>query len=216
MDTYTKIEAIYARDLEGSKKIIDGVYRNEVIESLKNLKWLWTEKVDGTNIRVHWDGHRVEFGGRTDRAQIPAPLVNRLNELFGTAEAEELFEQMFGEKDVILFGEGYGAKIQKGGGKYLADRCDFILFDVMIEGRYQERKWVGVTANAFGIRTVPIVGTGTLDEAVAYVKAHPNSVVAESEREMEGLVCRPEFELQDRLGNRIIVKVKWEDLKELV
>lgn len=40
------------------------------------------------------------------------------------------------------------------------------------------------------------------------------SVVAEKEREMEGVVCRLMMELRDRCGNRLIVKIKYEDFKE--
>ena len=78
MKTYEKIETLYQRDIEGTKKLMPGVYRNPTMEFLKDNTWLWTEKVDGTNIRVYWDGHTVSFGGRTERASIPAPLVNRL------------------------------------------------------------------------------------------------------------------------------------------
>ena len=130
MYTYTKIETPFKRAKDGTKKLIDGAWRNEKVEFLANNQWVFTEKIDGTNVGVHWDGHKVAYQGRTERAQIPAPLVNILNEKFGTNEAEELFEQIFGEKEVVIFGEGYGKKIQKVGGEYLPDRCDFILFDV--------------------------------------------------------------------------------------
>lgn len=172
--------------------------------------------VHNCNIRVHWDGHKVEFGGRTNNASIPAHLMNKLIELFGSTPAEEMFEQLFGERDVILFGEGYGTKIQKGGGKYITNDCNFILFDVMINGNYQERQWVESTAQSFGIQVVPIVGHGPLADAVEYVKAHPCSIIAQEEREMEGIVCRPIYELLDRTGNRVIVKIKWEDMKDLI
>ena len=90
MKTYEKIETLYQRDIEGTKKLMPGVYRNPTMEFLKDNTWLWTEKVDGTNIRVYWDGHTVSFGGRTERASIPAPLVNRLNDRFGGEENAQL------------------------------------------------------------------------------------------------------------------------------
>ena len=213
MKTYEKIETIFARDIEGTKKLIPGKFRSETVESLKNVEWEWTEKVDGTNIRVFWDGHSVRFGGRTDRASIPAPLVNRLNALFGGEENAQLFEQTFGDKEVILFGEGYGKKIQAVGSAYNPDGVDFILFDVLIGNNYQEREWVGLTALAFGVKAVPIVGRGTLDQAVEYVKGHPKSTLGNCE--MEGIVCRPSLELRDRRGERVIVKIKWRDFAGL-
>ena len=35
-------------------------------------------------------------------------------------------------------------------------------------------------------------------------------------RDMESVVFRPTQELKDRRGERIIVKIKWEDMKELI
>lgn len=211
MKTYEKIETLYKRDMEGTKKLVPGVYRNDTIEFLKDNTWVWTEKIDGTNIRVLWDGHSVTFGGRTERASIPAHLVNRLNELFGGEQNAQVFEQMFGEREVMLFGEGYGAKIQNGG-NYIPDGVDFIMFDLFINDNYQSRENMECCAKALGVKVVPIVGEGTLDEAVAFVKGHPKSTIGNAE--MEGLVCRPAVELRDRCGNRVIVKIKWNDFKD--
>ena len=216
MRKYEKIETLFARDIEGTKKLIPGVFRDPTIKFLQHCDWVWTKKVDGTNIRVYWDGHTVTFGGRTDNAQIPTDLINYLNDTFGTTDAEEMFEQLFGEKEVILFGEGYGRKIQKVGSKYLPNGVSFILFDVLIGENYQEREWVEQTAMAFNIPVVPVVGHGSLEHAVDYDKSHPNSVIAKQLVEMEGIVCRPAVELRDRRGNRVIVKIKWEDIKELI
>lgn len=131
MVEYNKIDAVYERDMDGTKKLIPGKFRNPTVEYLAKNQWMFTEKIDGTNIRVHWDGHKVEFGGRTESAQIPAKLVTYLNATFGGNTNEEIFEQKFGENEVILFGEGYGPGIQKGGGLYRKE-VSFILFDVMV------------------------------------------------------------------------------------
>ena len=216
MKQYDKIETIFVRDTEGSKKLKENVFRNDTVKYLANLEWEWTEKVDGTNIRVYWNGHTVIFGGRTDNAQIPTELMNYLLDTFGTNEAEELFEQTFGDREVILFGEGYGRKIQKVGSRYIPDGVSFVLFDVMIGDNYQEREWVEKTAMAFNVPVVPIVGYGSLNEAVDYIKTHPNSIIAKEKVEMEGIVVRPLYELRDRAGKRIIVKIKWNDIKELI
>ena len=215
MRKYHKIETIYSRDNEGTKKLLPGVFRDPTIKFLQFNNWEWTEKVDGTNIRIYWDGHTVTFGGRTDNAQIPAPLVNRLNELFGGPVNEEIFEQCFGESEIILFGEGYGAGIQKGGGNYISNGVDFILFDVLWNENYQPRYMVEAIARSFDVKVVPIVGTGNLNEAVAFIMGHPDSQIAEKPREMEGIVCRPAVELRNRNGERIIVKIKYEDFKHL-
>lgn len=99
---YHKIKTLFERD-EKTKKLVEGKYRDESIEYLKDNQWQFTEKIDGTNIRIYWDGHKVSFWGRTDKAQIPVKLMNRLVELFGGEANEQLFEQKFGETEVILF-----------------------------------------------------------------------------------------------------------------
>jgi hypothetical protein len=209
MIEYNKIETLWERDMEGTKKLIEGKFRNPTVEFLKDNVWQFTEKVDGTNIRIHWDGHKVTFGGRTEDAQIPSHLLNKLIEMFGTYEAELIFEQKFGEMEVILFGEGYGPKIQSGG-KYRPD-VSFILFDVLISGNYQPRSSVEDIAKAFGIDVVPIVLEGTIQDAVDFVKANPKSTMGTAM--MEGVVGRPKIEMRDRCGKRVIVKIKVKDFK---
>ena len=209
MRTYEKIETVFKRDAEGTKKLIPNKYRNETVEYLKDSMWYFTEKIDGTNIRVMWDGHNVSFGGRTDKAQIPKHLLKYLEEKFKTTEAEELFEQAFGEKEVILFGEGYGCKIQNGGA--YRDDVSFILFDVLIGDNYQSREWVVETAKMFNVEVVPVILRGTIKEGIEFVMGHHKSSIGNAW--MEGLVGRPNVELRDRTGNRVIVKIKWEDFK---
>lgn len=209
MRAYEKIDTVFNRDTTGTKQLVLNSWRNPIVEYLRNNLWLFTEKVDGTNIRIHWDGHQVEFGGRTDRAQIPDFLLEKLRSMFGTAEAEELFEQTWGEKEVFLFGEGYGPKIQSGG-DYRAD-VSFILFDVLVGDNYQEREWVEKTAEMFGIDVVPVVLTGTIQDGIDFVMRHPASTMGTAM--MEGVVGRPAVEMRDRRGNRVIVKIKWDDFQ---
>lgn len=210
MKEYNKIETVYERDMNGTKKLIEGKFRNEAVEFLANNKWAFTEKIDGTNIRIYWDSHKITFGGRTERAQIPSHLLNKLSDMFLNNETEELFEQKFGDREVILFGEGYGVKIQNGGA-YRSD-VGFILFDVMIGDNYQSRESVEDIAKCFNLEIVPIIMYGTIQEAVDFVKTKPNSTIGTAK--MEGLVGRPVIEMRDRCGNRMIVKIKVCDFKE--
>lgn len=209
MIEYNKIETLWKRDMEGTKKLLEGEFRNPAVEFLKDNVWQFTEKFDGTNIRVYWDGHTVTFGGRTEKAQIPAFLLDYLLATFKTNEAEQIFEEKFGETPVILFGEGYGPRIQKGG-NYRSD-VSFILFDVYIAGNYQPRVSVEDVARSFGIDVVPIVLEGTIQDGVDFVKKHPDSAMGTAK--MEGVVGRPRVEMRDRCGKRVIVKIKWEDFK---
>ena len=207
MEEYHKIPNIFLRSTE-TKKIVEGEYSNEVLYFLRNTMWDFTEKIDGTNIMIAWDGHKAKLHGRTKEASIPSTLVNRLIELFCGEANEQIFEQRFGDKEVVLVGEGYGAKIQNVGGLYRKDQ-DFILFDVMISGNYQTRDTVEEVAELFNIEAVPVVLRGTLEEGVEFVKQHPKSTIGTAP--MEGVVGRPHVELQDRCGNRVIVKIKAHD-----
>jgi len=207
MQEYTKIPNIFVRETFGQNRLIEEQYATPELAYLKDLNWFWTEKVDGTNIRVFWDGHRVSFAGRTDKADIPAPLQERLQALFGGESKEELFEQVFGEKEAILFGEGYGGKIQKNGGLY--GDTNFILFDVLVGDMYLRQSDMRDVAATLGIDAVPQIGVGPLTDAVEYIRKHPKSELRDFE--MEGIVCRPAIELRDRQGKRIIVKIKCRD-----
>lgn len=207
MTEYTKIETVFERDMEGTKKLIEGKFRNETVEYLKDNRWIGTEKIDGTNIGIVWDGHNVSYQGRTERAQIPAHLMNRLIEMFGGTVNEELFEQKFGGMQVILFGEGYGAKIQKGGGNYRSD-VSFILFDVYLpeQNLWLKRDAVEDIAKTFNVDVVPVVYEGNIAGAVEFVKSKPKSTIGVAD--MEGIVCKPVVDMLDRMGRRLIVKIK--------
>lgn len=210
---YPKIYGPYVRATEGPNRnrVILGDWSRPEFEALADTPWHWTEKVDGTNIRVHWDGHAVQFGGRTDNAQIPAKLVTRLREMF----PEELFEQQFQETAVTLYGEGYGAGIQKGGGRYCPTGVDFVLFDVRIGNFWLLRPDVESIARDLGIDTVPLVFTGTPAQAILRVAAGHGSYWGVMEGQTpflaEGLVGVPVPGFLDRAGRRIMMKVKTVD-----
>lgn len=217
MKEYHKIQTLFKRD-EKTKQIIEGNWTLPEFQYLKDNKWVFTEKVDGTNIRVMWDGIHVTFGGKTDAASLPVFLLYKLQELFEGTSKKELFKQKFGEGNealmtdplkVCLYGEGYGAKIQKGGGNYISDGVDFVLFDVKIGDWWLQREDVEEIANIFGIKVVPIIGEGTLQDAIDLtrkgIKSQWGDFIA------EGIVARPKSELKTRRGDRLITKIKHRD-----
>lgn len=206
MERYHKIDTLFRRDMEGNKKLIEGEFRNPTMEYLKDNEWTFTEKVDGMNMRIHWDGHKVTFAGRSKNAHLPGDLVERLTELFQGNINEEIFEEKFGENPVTFYGEGYGAGIQKGGN--YSDTKEFILFDVMVGDMFLERENVEEIAKAFNIDVVPVFPFKTLQEAIDHVKTRPFSPVGKGLIESEGVVGVPKVRLTDFRGNRVIVKVK--------
>src|SRR6478736_32390 len=99
-----------------------------------------------------------------------------------------------------LYGEGYGPKIQKGGGNYGPSQ-DFVLFDVKVAQWWLERPNVENVATQLGLRVVPIIGEGTVADMVAFVRAGITSTWGPFEA--EGIVARPKVELRTRNNQRI-------------
>jgi hypothetical protein len=209
MKEYHKIQTVFHRSPESNfKTIMEGKWALPEFEILKDLEWIWTEKIDGTNIRILWDGTTVRFGGKTDEASIPTFLLNVLQDIFTT----EKMAAKFGTTDAVcLYGEGYGAKIQKGG-NYLPDKTSFILFDCQIDKWWLQRDRLEDIATTLGIDIVPIIGRGTLLKAVEYTKTGFKSTIAvNKDYTAEGLVMKPPIELFNRKGERIIAKIKARD-----
>lgn len=213
MNEYHKINSVYLRDpANNHKTFLHGEWAQPEFGLLDRLTWTGTEKIDGTNIRVIWDGTTVRFGGKTDNADIPSVLLNYMNEHFTASRMAAGTEG-----PVTLYGEGYGGKIQKGSAYRQEQR--FILFDVWVAhdplGIWLDRATVESIGAKLEIPVVPIIFRGPLSDAVSLVRAGFKSLCAVDETLMaEGMVLRPEFELRDRMGRRIITKIKHRDFVE--
>lgn len=206
MSEYHKINTIYKRD-PASKAILDGEWSLPEFEFLVGNQWVFTEKVDGTNIRIVINGGRVSFAGRTDDAQLPPRLLARLGERFG-ATSDRLCEVF--PDGAVMYGEGYGAKIQKVGHNYRADQ-DFVLFDVRVGSWWLQRSDVEDVAHKLGVDVVPVIGRGTLHDAINLARTGIMSTWGDFEA--EGIVARPSVELMTRAGNRVIAKIKCRDFR---
>ena len=208
MEQYHKIKTVFLRDPATKfRTLLDNQWARPEFEWLAENEWVWTEKIDGTNIRVMWDGQRVRYGGKTDRAQIPASLVEWLM----ASLSEEQWGMSYAEEPMCLYGEGYGAKIQKGGGNYIPDGVSFVLFDVRVGDVWLERESVEDIAGVLGLDVVPVLDIGPLRAGVNMVRDGFASAFGTTQA--EGLVMRPALELLDRRGRRIITKVKHKDFK---
>jgi len=149
----------------------------------------------------------IDIRGKTDNASLHPHLVANINALI-TPHIEALYLDF--PEGACLYGEGYGAGIQEGGGRYREEK-DFVLFDVFGgKGRnYFKREAVEEIGAKYGLDFVPIIGRGNLWDMVEMVR---NGFLSKwGPFEAEGIVARPLVELQDRFGNRVITKIKHKD-----
>ena len=177
-------------------------------------------------------GFEVTFKGKTDNAQIPKNLLKHMEEKYpknkvlaalGLKEyipvEEWETEHNWLEYDQIpniytIYGEGYGEGIQSGGW-YIKGGNEFIVFDVKVNDIYLKTDARDEIANKLGAPIVPLIGYFTLDEAIDFVrKGFKTGLWDNKDFIEEGLVLRTDLGLRNRMGKRLIVKVKYEDFRK--
>lgn len=210
--SYHKIDSLFKRDPATKfKRFLMWDFSRPEFKYLEDTLWVWHEKIDGTNIRVIWDGSQVTFGGRTDNAVIPAPLVKFLVDTFTV----DRLRKVFNDTPAVIYGEGCGPKIQKGGGNY-GDHQRFIGFDVKVGSWWLLQSDVNGICEELGVQHAPQVGLFDFDEAVAICQSgRLLSKVNNNKFHAEGLIGRPMFELSDRAGRRLITKLKLKDFVDV-
>ena len=206
MCEYHKIETLYVRD-EKTFKVDPSQLKNRTYSLIKT--WQFTEKIDGTNIRCIWKDGVLRFGGKTDNAQIHTDLIRWLYEHVSPMRMADIFP----ESEAVIYGEGYGAGIQKGGGYSPVKK--FIVFDVLVGGKWW-LSWENTcdVAAKLDLEVVPFIGEMTLEDASVMVQRGFDSVVAAANGQKvaaEGLVGRTAEPLFDKKGARLIVKLKTKD-----
>lgn len=223
---YSKINTLYKRHEDGPFKhcIIPGDFSDPETELLKDLKWKWYEKIDGTNMSYYlykneFDDFVFGIHGKTPNASIPDHLQKKMFSLLDKEKMLKYFSDkgtLIGDDvSINIFGEGYGMKIQKGG-NYIKNDVDFIVFDININGWWLKQEAVDEIAAGLGLKRVPYIGEMTIGEAEEYVKKGFKSNIAENkDYDAEGLVGHAPMDLRKRNGDRILVKIKTCDYRDL-
>lgn len=203
---YHKIDTLFERD--PTTFIVDEARLKKSVLGTIN-EWDVTEKIDGTNIRVMLsETGEVTFGGRTDKAQLPGDLLTTLVRMFPADNLKVALWIDGAPVQAILYGEGYGAGIQKGAA-YRPDK-DFILYDVLVGGQWWlDKEAVDDVASKLRCDVVPYLGRMTLSEIVTLVRQPFTSKIGTAMA--EGIVGRPIETLYDKRGQRIIIKLKTKD-----
>lgn len=210
--TYPKIDTVFVRNKDDLKHVhLDQIRRPE-FELIPN--WIFTEKIDGTNIRIVIQPNgTILFGGRTNNSQIPPNLLSYLVQTFTLDTLRKgLHEQ---DVPIVLFGEGYGPDVQ-GGGDYRNNHPSFRLFDINIGGLWLAPDQLSDIATDMGIPEAPTLAIGSISTAFGLLSHR--SVVADRDggkgRQVEGVVARTQYGLLNRLGQRIMWKLKFSDIPE--
>ena len=208
---YPKMQTLWKRDMNNDGIIIEGFYSKDEFHYIKY--WHVTEKIDGMNIRIIYNAKNktLEFRGRTDKAILPLNLLDYLKARFTLSKMQKIF--LGNHTQVILFGEGYGGKIQRGG-NYRKD-VSFILFDVWISGWWLKPVDVEDISKQLDIDYVPILGIYTIPEILELIKSNPKSNIAIEDIIVEGFVARSFPLVLFRKGNPVMFKLKIIDYRKL-
>ena len=227
-DPFTEPEFEYLRHNKwhASEKIDGTNMRIEVTKEIVPSETSVVSEVAGVKFNVR-------FAGKTDNAQIPPKLLKFMEEnypkekVFAALGLKEFIpteewesEHNWLEYDQIpniytIYGEGYGVGIQKAGGNYIKDGVGFIVFDVKVNDIYLKTDVRDEIATKLGAPIVPFIGYFTLDEAIDFVRKGFVSTISENREYMaEGLVLRTDLGLRNRMGKRLIVKIKYEDFQK--
>lgn len=221
---YPKIQTLFKRDKNNI--IIPSEFTLPEFEYLAGNLWEATEKINGTNMRVEltffpFDSSEdviMEIKGRTSKAVIPEPLLEKMHALFDNVNWMEIFPSMLdimAPYQVTIYGEGYGKKIQGCGSRYIKDDVSFILFDVKVGKLWLTREACEDISKKLHIDIVPFLGEYTLFQAINEVKDGFKSQISEDRTlDAEGMVLKPKTGLLRRNGERLITKIKTEDFRK--
>lgn len=178
-------------------------------------EWIVEEKVDGTNTRIILNGYGVEFAGRTSRAQFSSAI----KEFFQETITPKL-QKLPISNPMVIFGETVGPKIN--GNPYGLDTFQFYGFDVWLDrhtdagpdpgwGYWLDRSEVFELFLATGIQRAPYLCDMQGRDAKTVLFEARSRLPGNKTDYFEGLIARPQVELFNQRGRRVIWKLKRRD-----
>lgn len=209
---YGKISAPFGRKCPTDRLVDKTIYAKPwmTIFYEENALMYASEKIDGTNVGIKWDGDRVSFVGHTDKSTFCPRYLAYLNERFGTPQFESVLEEVFGEQSAFIFGEGVSKDYSH---HYGYPDGEFIMYDICCDGKFWNRDPVHNVSKKFGMMC-PHEELMPFMDAIEFVQSRPYSWLDPTHR-MEGLVLRPRVELFTNNGDRVICKVKVRDFVDV-
>lgn len=187
---------------------IDNLYKNQTILMFKECYAL--EKIHGTSAHIKWKNKKLNFfsGGESH---------TNFTSLFDIDNLTNLFQTIFGDEEVVVFGESYGGKQQKMSNTY-GPKLKFVGFDVKV-GEY----WLNVpnaesVCNQLGVEFVDYVRVSTNLESLNAERDKDSTQAIRNGmgpgKIREGVVLKPLFEFRMNNGDRIMSKHKRDEFKE--
>ena len=177
-----------------------------------------SEKIHGTSCRIGMvEGEWMAGSMEVRRAQPEREEAYRGNLYWFPYTIEPIYSlinalQAAGHRQIILYGEVYGPKVQTLHYGLSKDTLGFRAFDLLIDGKYCDWLDFLLLCSTRGVETVPHIATipYTIDAIRAYSSGH-TLLMKEGAHIREGLVVRPCRERTDMKVGRVILKYLSDD-----
>lgn len=185
--------------------------QSEEISFLRNCKWYCAEKIDGFRCGVVYNDGKIYFQGRRSNHM---PTIKML-EALKTAFTEQNVKRLCLGKKWVLYVEFYGNRIATC--RKYDNKLDFVVIDCYSfdKGRYLNYWELNQNLGRAGLKIVPLIFYGNLEEIETFVASEPKSQFGDVT--IEGVIARPFGDFLDKNGKRIIfkheVKIKKEKKK---
>jgi len=176
-----------------------------------------TEKIHGTNVRVGVvveDGEIVWMAGsRTLRRDEPGGMDYLHNPYWFPLSIQTVRNLLVhavgnGAKQVVLYGETFGSRIQSY--DYGMKALGFRAFDIMIDGEWLNHDVFAALCEMHGVETVPVVYRGPFSIDAIRNVSNGSSLVGGTHGR-EGVVVRPIIEQFNPTIGRVILKYVGDD-----
>jgi len=216
LNQFTKYEKIK------SPFIKDENFKNtsELAQKLPRGNWKKFEKVDGTNIRIIFDNidelgkRHVYVGSKNNILNYDDKNSQYYLNCLTNININKLIKYFQDIPNIIvIYGEGYGQGIQKGGIYSLSK--DFAVFDIVIGNTYQDYEYINkvcVDNQLYQVPYVEDVEELTYFECMDSLKKFQNTLILNGNGgKPEGLIYKFEPVLFNKYHERLIFKIKFKD-----
>lgn len=155
---------------------------------------------DGNHSQYYVDGDIL----RTNRYWFPARNIGVID-LLRTASIR------FNAQNVIVFGEVFGANIQKPFYYGSPNEMQFRVFDISVDGQYLDYDEFKAVCDEFGVPTCPVLYRGPYNFEILKKYINGPTAIADCNQIREGIVIRPVVERTHPKVGRIVAKFIGDD-----